>query len=399
MAVSVLAAASLRLRRPRVPTAHGRWARLACDAPVAVFAAVGVGGWGPVQELRGVSAVRLVPTPRHATVLLLAGAVPNAQLEALHRVHDQLPHPRATVAWRPAGAAAGIPAARSVDGSVDAVVAAMHEVSASVIADPSTSTDDLLPDVDPNEWRGIGPFGQGGEGMMGGTPYGRPMAMTGDDRDGLALDQLHLTLGPFLDALPAGLLLDVTLQGDVLQRVTPRVDGVVAQAVPTDPLLPLHASLAGARRGLRWLAHALHVEGLDALAVRAARLAGRVTADADRALLAREMARVARRVRRTGVLFTLRGVGTIADDAAAPNGSWPSVPIAGDVATRWRGRMDAIHDALHADADRPELEPTSFDAAHDVLSHVLPGMTVRNAVSTIVSLDIDCSGTQTTVAR
>ena len=198
-----------------------------------------------------------------------------AQLEALQRVHDQLPHPRATVAWRPGGAAAGISVARSVDGSVDAVVAALHAASASVLADPSSSTDDLLPDVDPNEWRGVGPFGQGGEGMMGGTPYGRPMAMTGDDRDGLALDQLHLTLGPFLDALPAGLLLDVTLQGEGLQDVAPRVDGVVADAVPADPRGAYRAGVGCVGRGATWA----HREGCRTAGTARRRVLGGVRQD------------------------------------------------------------------------------------------------------------------------
>src|SRR3546814_14512508 len=54
--------------------------------------------------------------------------------------------------------------------------------------------------------------------MMGGKPYGRPMAMTEDDRrDGLALDAYSATFGPFLPVFPPGLQLSLTLQGDVVQ--------------------------------------------------------------------------------------------------------------------------------------------------------------------------------------
>src|SRR3546814_18792006 len=54
--------------------------------------------------------------------------------------------------------------------------------------------------------------------MMGGKPYGRPMAMTDEDlRDGLALDAYTACFGPFLSVLPPGLLLELTLQGDVIQ--------------------------------------------------------------------------------------------------------------------------------------------------------------------------------------
>lgn len=77
--------------------------------------------------------------------------------------------------------------------------------------------DDHLPDKPPNAWKGIGPHGQGGKGMMGGTPYGRSMAMTGKDiRDGLQLDRFTARFGPFLPMLPPGLVLEVTLQGDVI---------------------------------------------------------------------------------------------------------------------------------------------------------------------------------------
>jgi hypothetical protein len=82
-----------------------------------------------------------------------------------------------------------------------------------------TSEPDLLSDAPPAPWRGIGPHGQGGEGMMGGKPYGRAMAMTADDaRDGLALDAFGAHIGPFFAPLPPGLVLDLELQGDMIQR-------------------------------------------------------------------------------------------------------------------------------------------------------------------------------------
>ena len=84
-----------------------------------------------------------------------------------------------------------------------------------------TGEADRLPDEPPNEWKGIGPHGQGGKGMMGGTPYGRPMAMTGPDiRDGLQLDRYTARIGPFAPMLPPGLTLEVTLQGDVICDVS-----------------------------------------------------------------------------------------------------------------------------------------------------------------------------------
>jgi hypothetical protein len=43
------------------------------------------------------------------------------------------------------------------------------------------------------------------------------MADLGEDRDGLTLDRLHVPLGPVLPDWPAGLVVRVTLQGDVIQ--------------------------------------------------------------------------------------------------------------------------------------------------------------------------------------
>jgi hypothetical protein len=329
---------------------------------VHVAVAAGADAWEPVQDLRGVPGVRLATSPRHATVLLIAGTVPDDDREALHRVHDQLPRPRAVVAWRPAAAGADVPAPR-VDGDLDALVDALHGAQAAVLAEPGRSAADLLPDTEPNEWRGVGPYGQGGEGMMGGTPYGRPMTMTGDDRDGLALDELALTLGPFLDPLPGGCRLAVTLQGEVLQEVelTVREAGDHPFAHPTD------AGLRTARHLLRRTAHGLHVAGLDALASRAAALAGRISDDADRTALVRDANRLGRRILRSGLLWTLRGVGTI--DGV-------------DAVDRWRSRLDAVAAGLDG---RSAVAPAPPD--HGTIEDALAGMTLTDVMATLASVD------------
>lgn len=102
---------------------------------------------------------------------------------------------------------------------------------------------------------------------MGGVPYGRPMAMTADDRDGLALDSLTFTAGPFLCGFPNGLQATVTLQGGVVQDLSLDVLDLGTGASLDD----LDATAVdGGRRRLRWLSEALRLGGLDALAVRAA---------------------------------------------------------------------------------------------------------------------------------
>src|SRR3546814_5404812 len=102
-------------------------------------------------------------------------------------LHDALPisHPRATLWWR-TEPRDGFPCAASLDGDAAHAVASLWQ---QLVTGMRPSEDDLLPDEPPAPWRGKGDHGQGGEGMMGGKPYGRPMAMTeGDRRDGLARD-------------------------------------------------------------------------------------------------------------------------------------------------------------------------------------------------------------------
>lgn len=326
--------------------------------PVPVFAAVGAGAHGAVQELRARPELRLVATPRHAAVLLIAGRIAAHHRGALDRVHDQVPHPRAVVPWQ--GNTAQQFADTAVHGGSEGVAAAVVDAFARVQADPSASTPDRLPDEEPNEWRGIGPFGQGGEGMMGGTPFGRPMAMTGDDRDGLALDQLHLRLGPFLAWLPPGVALDVTMQGEILQEVTPRL----APSSPEDLGSPLRdEDPTPVREALRWLALALHVHGLDALASRAARLAASQEHARD------ERRRLCRAVRRSGLFWSISGVGRIEG--------------LGDAADRWRRRLGKIDHAEEPERDSGPGEHIGL--SWDGLAEQLRGLTFTDAVTTVVS--------------
>lgn len=335
--------------------------------PIPVFAAAGADRWGEVQELRGRSDVRLVTSPRHATVLVVAGPILPARHEALLRVHDQLPHPRGVVVWDsdPTPFPANTPRAPR---DLEALARLARAVFGEVTSDPSASTHDMLPDRDPNEWRGIGPFGQGGEGMMGGTPYGRSMAMTGDDRDGLALDQLHLQLGPFLDSLPGAMTLHLVLQGEVVQEAEFEHD--LAPTAGAD-------DQAGdaARSGLQWLAHALHVQGLDAQAARAALLAqllGRAGSTGQRESSrsgegGSEFRRLRGSLRWTGLRTSLRGVGVIDG-----RDSWD----------RWTTNLDAIARQLDGEsADVPVDGPDSTK-----LSDCLVGSTWTDALTTIVSV-------------
>jgi hypothetical protein len=190
---------------------------LARAAPVPVFAAVGTNARDRVEDLFLAGAIERVASPRHAAVLLLAGPLRPADEEPLQRLHDQLPHPRATICWGEAPFAT-FAGAHGVPRTADPLPALLN-IYRELLDGRRPSEPDFRPDRPPAPWRGIGEHGQGGKGMMGGTPYGRPMAMTDVDlRDGLALDAFRLVAGPFLPGLPAGLVLDLTLQGDVIQQ-------------------------------------------------------------------------------------------------------------------------------------------------------------------------------------
>ncbi len=116
----------------------------------------------------------------------------------------------------------------------------------------------------------------GGQDMAGGhdhaamMPDGISLAEGAEDRDGLEMDELHLPLGPVLAHWPAGLVLRVTLHGDVV------VDATVEQL--TDQAGPPPAADDMTTRAARLLDAAgsvLTLAGLPAESARARRLRDR----------------------------------------------------------------------------------------------------------------------------
>ncbi|MGR3571059.1 hypothetical protein [Brevirhabdus sp.] len=176
--------------------------RWAARAAVPVYACIGPGWLPRAEALLADPALRRAATPREAALLLMLGPLPDDTAEARDRLHDQLAHPRRTLSFTDSAP------------DVSDLVAAYADLLENDVAEP-----DRQPDQPPNEWRGVGPNRQGGKGMMGGVPYGRPMAMTDDDlRDGLTLDAYAMRVGPFASMLPPGLELSLTLQGDVIVK-------------------------------------------------------------------------------------------------------------------------------------------------------------------------------------
>lgn len=165
-------------------------------------------------------------------------------------------------------------------------------------------------------------------------PAGLAMADRGEDRDGLKLDQWHLSLGPVLPYWPAGLYLETVLQGDVLQHVTVRAM-LSTGARPTtgfwDPgpcqQMPLRMAAAHLDSCYRLLA----VAGWTQASARARSLR-------DRLLLrpgphdATDLDRLARRVRGSRSLrWLLSGLGPLPEEAARAAGvSGPALRADGD---------------------------------------------------------------------
>ena len=423
---------------------------LARDAPVPVFAIAGRGARASIQRLRLDDRLTLVDTPRHATVLLIVGLMPEALNDPARRVHDMLPHPRATVAWelgRGDDASANLfeHAVTISEGSatdaVDTVVAIGRELRAG--ARPTES--DVLPDIDPAPWRDVGPYGQGGKGMTGGVPYGRPMAGRAPDRDLLELDQLPLRIGPFFPPLPPGLVLDLLVQGDVVQAATiPQnpfspADGSTASPDETDifraalsrPVRLADIELARAGHHLRWAAEALRVAGLASVGLRVL-----AVAEALRPEHAPEVRTIARRLDRDiGLRLSHRGVG-VADlhtmerlgpvaraagldhDARTDDplyerlGFEPVTQREGDVHARWRQRWAEAAQALDVAGRANEVvwagdviealrgpinasTASSTAAANpaarllEVAAAVIVGQEWGDAIATMVSLDLD----------
>jgi Respiratory-chain NADH dehydrogenase, 49 Kd subunit len=412
--------------------------RLAVRAPVPVYAVAGLGARDEVQDLRLSGEITLVDTPRAANVLLVAGSVGAGHAEPLARVHDALPHPRATILWNTD--AAGLRIAGAVDlSSASDLAEGIREAFTNLVTGLRRTEGPLLPDAQPIEWRGLGPYGQGGSGMTGGTPYGRPMADLGPDRDGLRLDVVPTFLGPFQYPLPAGLVLDLMMAGDVVVDAAVTGSSIGSPAAMPVPSIFVRAlgesvaiaelEVARARDHLRWTADALRVQGLPALGIRALALATRTPPPTGA-----EVRGFGRRLARTGVFRwslptargrlqpALAGAGLgpvsrsagVADDARLDDPAYRALGFevilgtSDDAASRWKLRLEeaarSLELAARAGAARTDVSGvvetprgrlTAGDAPTSRALEMLPGLVIGlgwgDAIASIISLDLDLS--------
>jgi hypothetical protein len=253
-------------------------------------------------------------------------------------------------------------------------------------------------------------------GMDMGMPGGLPMAERGDDRDGLKLDRLHVPLGPVLPDWPAGLVVRLVLQGDVVQHAEAGAVGLAADGGSfwTEPWRraaageAVTAGVAARRRAaahLDSLTRFLGVAGWGDAAAIACGLRDETLDGKPASSLGPAVRRLAARVARSRVLaWSTRGAGTLRpDEAVAPSLTGPAGRGGGDVTARYRrwcrdlaGLTAAFDDGSWLDPAVLEPPRGRLDGAQApsasllaVLPRLLAGAEFAAARLIVASLDPD----------
>lgn len=308
-------------------------------------------------------------SPADADVLAVAGTAAADIGGALEQVWAAIPAPRARAdASHPGEVAAALDAARAELGSADrrrhtaadrhrdAGGAGGHSQGADQHATRDGGHTDSMGGGEGHDMSAMGMPGtempdmeMAGMGMAGmGMPAGLPMARLGADRDGLKLDRLHVPLGPFLPDWPAGLVVRVTIQGDVVQQAEVTALGAAqgGGSFWAEPWLraaagePVTTGMAARRRAaahLDSLGRLLAVAGWGGAAVSARRLRDATLSGVPASRLRPGISRLARRVTRSRVLaWSTRGIGVLAVAEAATVDGGAAQHAAGDVTARYR---------------------------------------------------------------
>lgn len=283
----------------------------------------------------------LALAPADTDVLVVCGSPSAAASDPLERLWQSVPRPRTRLE---------IHVPEAVSAALDTAPARLTDVVAQRRTADRVAVE-----------RGDGP-GDGeratqqdshshGDGMD--MPGELPMADRAEDRDGLKLDQLHVRLGPFLPDWPAGLVLSVAMQGDVLQDVV--VESRTSGA-PSYWQLPWARAAAGeavtvgegARHRLAadadTLVRFLGVAGWPDAAMAARRLRDAALAGTGSDQLRRPAHRFVQQVARSRTLaWSTRGLG--AGDTAT------------DVTARYRRRLRSLDVATSLLDDNRRLDP------------------------------------------
>ncbi|WP_150244301.1 hypothetical protein [Nocardiopsis quinghaiensis] len=343
-------------------------------APCA-FVVTAIGGTGArlaVERAVRERGWRQALAPAEADLLVVCGPADPELDEMLDRVWGQMPGPRAR---------ARVP-------SPERAVAALERARADLLDVAAQRRD-----ADERDRAARERAEAAGEEHM---PGGLPMADRGEDRDGLALDQLHLALGPALADWPAGLSLRVVLQGDVVQearvhlvgarkgpsfwdapRDVPRDGPRAAERSPGRPWTTAASALDAAQR-------LLSVAGWPAAALTGRRLRDALLESDTGPGTGAELRRWLRGVRRSRLLrWATDGLGAVGDHAPEE--------LRGDVTDRWSRWLERIETAVEPgrSASAPVPAPGTARAALDLVPELVVGRELAAARLIVASLDPD----------
>jgi hypothetical protein len=404
--------------------------KLGNQAPVPVFPVVGRTGETALEALHLSPSVTIVQSPKQARALAVMGCIDYQDQPAFRRVHDQVPAPRVTGWCSTMAVPEELSDTAVVVEPVDQLGTRIQQAVHALDAGQRRSAPNLCPDEPPAPWKGLGD-GHGGEGMMGGKPYGRPMAMSEDDlRDGLQLDPLAFSFGPFSSLIPPGMVAKVRLHGDVIAgwEVSSRpyeltLPPVFIKALE-QPVAIAELELTRAAFYLRRLAGALELNGLGAHARRLRYKVAQLTcgqtltevANAHTLKSLRWLAGADKGVVHHESQVRLRGPAARAagdprdarlnDPAYAALGFEPVVQQRGDCAARWKQWRDEASQALTLAAAAAKTQAMSSPASavespvgeltpsappvdiSDLLPSMLIGLEWSEAMSVLASLDV-----------
>jgi len=344
-------------------------------------------------------------TPADADVLLTAGDPAASFAAVLDAAWQAMPAPRVRVqASRPGELAAALETARARlgDGSAQQALAAGTGRDAARHGDGGAGSHEPA-----RRHRDHHGHDMGGMDMPGGLP----MADRGADRDGLRLDQLHVPLGPVLPDWPAGLVVHLTLQGDVVQHAEAQALGPGGggsfwtepwrRAAAGEPVTTGEAARRRAAANLDSLSRFLGVAGWDDAATVARRLRDDALAGVPGSRLQPALHRLARRIARARTLAWLtRGLGVLVPgDAEAAGVIGPAAGVAGDVTARYRRWCAELAVAAGTLDDGSPLGPAGTEPLDDLrvpaaavlaaLPRLLDGTELAAARLIIASLDPD----------
>lgn len=240
-------------------------------------------------------------------------------------------------------------------------------------------------------------------------PGDLPMADRAEDRDGLKLDQLHIQLGPVLPDWPAGLVMRVALQGDVIQHSAAEVwgghsvhdpfwDAGHLQQLRGEPVTPAELRRRLAAAHLDSAARMLALAGWDDAATAANRVRDLVLGSGTTAEATDRLTRLHRRVRRSRLLrWSTSGLGVLDRKAALARGiTGPALRAGGDGYARlcqWltEAQLALRESPVGTDGPRGRLDGTTPPSQPllDVLPGLTTGLDLATARLVIASLDPD----------